>query len=268
MLELADADSGSMDDVYEFRKKRYILRYISLLNLIDPLMDNFTPEGCRTMHDILRFIHEKSVAELVNRARYGNDMLKKHAAVRLNVPVPLGIVVIDIGGGLAIDGTSGSASLEQIASVPLLEIIRGMTYPGVWQSEMTSLRVSDFMSSMMRMPEITSDTNDHVVYNIAIASKEYVNLSLRLGYHFNMIDCYCSENTKNNHIYFRFVGGATDITKRSRRVQLIADILKEFGFNINIKGDLIIGRLANIQKSDYGKCAQPAGETYWLYQAA
>ena len=100
------------------------------------------------------------------------------------------------------------------------------------------------------MPDITSDTNDHVVYNIAIASKEYVNLSLRLGYHFNMIDCYCSENTKNNHIYFRFVGGATDIAKRSRRVQLIADILKEFGFNINIKGDLIIGRLANIQKSD------------------
>ena len=250
MMERADTNFSSMDDVYEFRKKRYILRYISLLNLIDPLMDNFTPDGCRTMHDILRFIHEKSVAELVNRARYGNDMLKKHAAIRLNVPVPLGIVVIDIGGGLTFDGKSGSASLEQIASVPLFEIIRGMTYPGVWQSEITSLRVSDFMSSMMRMPDITTDTNDRIVYNIAIASKEYVNLSLRLGYHFNMIDCYCSDNTKNNHIYFRFVGGATDITKRSRRVQLIADILKEFGFNINIKGDLIVGRLANIQKSD------------------
>ena len=113
-------------------------------------MDNFTPEGCRTMHDILRFIHEKSVAELVNRARYGNDMLKKHAAVRLNVPVPLGIVVIDIGGGLTVEGKSDSASLDQIASVPLLEILRGMTYPGVWQSEITSLRVTDFMSSMMR----------------------------------------------------------------------------------------------------------------------
>ena len=250
MLKQADANSVSMDDVYEFRKKRYILRYISPLNLIDPLMDNFTTEGCRTMHDILRLIHEKSVAELVNRARYGNDMLKKHAAVKLNVPVPLGIVVIDIGGGLNIEGKSGSASLDQIASVPLLEVLRGMTYPGVWQSEITSLRVTDFLSSMMNMPDITSDTNDHALYNIAIASKEYVNLSLRLGYHFNMIDCYCSENTKNNHIYFRFVGGATDIAKRSRRVQLIADILKEFGFNINIKGDLIIGRLANVQKSD------------------
>src|SRR5574340_684121 len=104
----------------EFRRKRYVLRYISLLNLIDPLMDNFTPEGCRTMHDILRFIHEKSVAELVSRARYGTDMLKKHAAIRLNVPVPLGIVVIDIGGGLLVEGKSDSASLEQIASVPLL----------------------------------------------------------------------------------------------------------------------------------------------------
>ncbi len=242
--------SGSMDDIFEFRRKRYILRYISPLNLIDPLMDNFRPDGCRTMHDILRFIHEKSVVELVDKARYDNDMVKRHAAIKLDLPVPIGIVVIDIGGGLTRDGNSDSVSIEQITSVPLLEIVRGITYPGVWRSEVTSLRVSDFLSSMMRMPDITSDSGDHVVYNIAVASKEYVNLSLRLGYHFNMIDCYCSENAKNNHIYFRFVGGATDMTKRSRRVQLLSDILLELGFNVNTKGDLIIGRLANLPQRD------------------
>ncbi|MDH4028082.1 MAG: hypothetical protein OEU95_04550, partial [Nitrospirota bacterium] len=41
-----------------------LLKYISPLNLVDPLLDNFTPEACRTIHDILRFIHAKSAAEL------------------------------------------------------------------------------------------------------------------------------------------------------------------------------------------------------------
>ena len=58
-----------MEELFEFRKKRYLLRYIAPLNLIDPLRDEFTPQACRTMHDILRFIHEKSVAELIEIAQ-------------------------------------------------------------------------------------------------------------------------------------------------------------------------------------------------------
>ncbi|MCL4475724.1 MAG: PEP-utilizing enzyme [Nitrospirae bacterium] len=245
-----DAHSMQMEDIYEFRKKRYILRYISPLNLIDPFIDNFTTEGCKTLHDVLRFIHEKSVMELVDRARYGNALIKKHAAVKLDLPIPAGIIVIDIGGGLNLDARIDHASFEQLSSAPLRAIIKGMLYPGIWHADAVSLRVNDFLSSMMRMPDITSDVSDYVGYNVAVVSKEYVNLSLKFGYHFTMIDSYCSETARNNHIYFRFVGGATDITKRSRRIQLIADILKEYGFNLNTKGDLLIARLANVRKDD------------------
>ncbi len=41
-----------------------LLRYISPLNLVDPMYDDFTPEGCKTIHDIIRFMHMKSVHEL------------------------------------------------------------------------------------------------------------------------------------------------------------------------------------------------------------
>ncbi|MHB8880234.1 MAG: PEP/pyruvate-binding domain-containing protein [Thermodesulfovibrionales bacterium] len=244
-------DRQNMDDVFEFRKKRYLLRFITPLNLIDPFMDNFAPEGCRTLHDILRFIHEKSVAELVDKARYGTTMLRKQAAVKLELPVPAGLIIIDIGGGLS-DGCckTGTASAEQITSVPLEAIVRGMSYPGIWRSGAVALHATDFLSSMMRMPDMTAGSHDDVGYNIAVASREYVNLSLRFGYHFSMVDCYCSDETKNNHIYFRFSGGATDIAKRSRRIQLIADILKEYGFNITARGDLLIGRLANLPREE------------------
>ncbi|MEJ2695497.1 MAG: PEP/pyruvate-binding domain-containing protein [Candidatus Sulfobium sp.] len=250
LIEHEERVSMKMEDVYEYRKKRFVLRYISPLNLVDPLLDDFVPERCKTIHDILRFMHEKSVAELVDSARYGTSMLKKQAAIKLDLPIPAGIIVIDIGGGLSVPPGREKATLEQITSVPLRAIVKGMMHPGVWHSHAVSLKVNDFLSSMMRMSDITAGDNEYVGYNVAVASGEYMNLSLRFGYHFNMIDCYCSENTRNNHLYFRFVGGATDIVKRSRRIELLAAILREYGFNIKSKGDLIIARLANISREE------------------
>ncbi len=246
LVRHAKSRTMGMEAVYEYRKKRLILRYISPLNLVDPLQGNFTPEGCRTIHDVIRFVHEKSVAELVENARQ-SAAGTKGASVKLELPIPAGIIVIDIGGGLTgMAKGARAAGLEQVSSVPLKAIIRGMTHPGVWHSDTVSLKAGDFFSSMVRMSDITADAGSYVGYNVAVASNDYVNLSLRFGYHFNMLDCYMSENARNNHIYFRFAGGATEITKRSRRVQLISTVLNEFGFSLKVQGDLIIARLANI----------------------
>ena len=129
----------------------------------------------------------------------------------------------------------------------------------MWHSDIVPLKVGDFLSSMVRMPDITTDAESYVGYNVAVVSGDYVNLSLRFGYHFNMLDCYMSENARNNHIYFRFVGGATDMVKRSRRVQLIALILKGQGFNLKTKGDLIIARLANLDRARMGEILDQLG---------
>jgi pyruvate,water dikinase len=246
VVERARNESIKMDELLEFRKKRYLLRYIAPLNLVDPLRDEFTPQACKTLHDILRFIHEKSVAELIETAQSG----VKAGAVTLDLTIPAGIMVIDIGGGLDIPSHSDHVSAEQIASLPLRALIKGMTRPGIWRSDAVPLNVNDFMSSMLRMPDIMSDSGGRVESNMAVISREYANISLKFGYHFIVLDCFCSENTRNNHIYFRFTGGATDMTKRSRRLQLIAEILGEYGFNIKTKGDLIVARLANIDRDE------------------
>lgn len=239
-----------MEEIYEFRKKRYILRYISPLNLINPLEDNFAPEGCKTIHDILRFMHELSVSELISNSR---SALTGHAPVRLDLKIPTGIVVIDIGGALGVTAVQKRATFDDIMSIPLKAVLGGMLYPGVWHSDMVALKAGDFLTSMMRMQDITTVGHTYTESNVAVASGEYMNLSLRFGYHFNVIDCYCSENARDNHIYFRFAGGATDIVKRSRRVHLIADILKEYGFSFKTKGDLLIARLANIREDEVEK---------------
>jgi len=246
VVEHARNDSIIMEELLEFRKKRYLLRYIAPLNLVDPLRDEFTPQACKTMHDILRFIHEKSVAELIETAQTG----VKAGAVTLDLTIPAGIMVIDIGGGLDNSLHRDHVTAEQVASLPLRALISGMTRPGIWRSDAVPLNVNDFMSSMLRMPDIMSDSGGRVESNMAVISREYANISLKFGYHFIILDCFCSENTRNNHIYFRFTGGATDMTKRSRRLQLIAEILGEYGFNIKTKGDLIVARLANIDRGE------------------
>jgi pyruvate,water dikinase len=247
LLTTTRAGAMRMDEIYEFRKKRYVLRFISPLHLLDPFFENFTPLGCKTIHDILRFIHEKSVGELIDRARDGE---RTKAAVKLDLPVPAGIMVADIGGGLNAVRTGRNATFEDVASIPFRAILKGMMHPGAWHAETVALQAQDFFSSMMRMPDIVSDSKTYLSYNIAVISRDYVNLNLRAGYHYNMLDCYCSEKARDNHVYFRFTGGATDIIKRSRRIELIARVLREYGFNMKMQGDLLIARLSNISREE------------------
>ncbi len=241
LVERASQDESTMEELFEFRKKRYLLRSIAPLNLIDPLRDEFTPQACRTMHDILRFIHEKSVSSLIEYAEHG----VRSGTVRLDLPIPAGITLIDIGGGLDNPTHVSHVPTEQVTSAPLRAIVSGMTHPGTWRSDAVPMQVQDFMSSMLRVPDLMSDSRGGVETNMAVISGEYAHISLKFGYHFIVLDCFCSTNARNNHIYFRFTGGATDIAKRSRRLQLIAQILEHYGFTMGTKGDLIVARLAN-----------------------
>ncbi|MEJ2678465.1 MAG: response regulator, partial [Gemmatimonadota bacterium] len=82
--------------------------------------------------------------------------------------------------------------------------------------------------------------------NLAIISRQYMHLSLRLGYHFNIVDAYLTDAPADNYIYFRFAGGVTELTRRSRRAALLKRILEEAGFVTDGRGDLVIGRLKGI----------------------
>ena len=46
--------------------------------------------------------------------------------------------------------------------------------------------------------------------NHAILAENYMNVGLRLGYHYSVIDSYLSGNVNQNYAYFRFAGGFAD----------------------------------------------------------
>ena len=86
--------------------------------------------------------------------------------------------------------------------------------------------------------------------NLAVVNDIYMNLHLRLGYHLNLIDARMDDADNQNHIYFRFMGGVADLTRRSRRAQLLADILAHYHFKVRVQGDLVVGRILHIPKAE------------------
>ncbi len=244
----ADGGDGlSVEELYEFRSKKYLLRHIVPLNLIDPFRDDFSPDACRTLHDILRFVHEKMVMELVETAEHGQT---DSSAVSIDLPVPAGIVAIDLGGGIAPLGDRKTATIEKVSSVPFRAVLDGMTHPGAWHTDVVALHAGDLIAGMMKLSDITAPSSSVPTANLAVVSREYLNLSLKFGYHYTLIDSYCSPNRTNNHIYFRFSGGATDITKRSRRARLIEIILATYGFSCQVSGAVITARISNIGEDE------------------
>jgi pyruvate,water dikinase len=126
--------------------------------------------------------------------------------------------------------------------------LRGLAEPGVWSSRPLSVDFTSFMSSLTRTLSLTGSSPKYVGQNLAIISKEYANISLRLGYHFNMIDAYISEEPNSNYAYFRFLGGVTEMRRRSRRARLLADILLQNDFRVDVRGDLVVARIKKLPR--------------------
>jgi len=236
----------AIEETWEYRLLRRLLRRIEPLNLIDPAEKDFVPEACRTLHDITRFVHEKAVQSLIDYNFYGKHS-RGAMAGKLQWSIPLDMVMIDVGGGLA-PGCGKKIPPDAILSLPMLAILKGLTVKGAWDNEPMPVDFGSFMSSLTRTasPELASPK--YLGQNLAVLSHEYANISLRLGYHFTMVDSFVSDNINDNYIYFRFFGGVTDERRRSRRARFLADILATHDFRVELHGDLVVGRIKKIDR--------------------
>jgi pyruvate,water dikinase len=254
LLQKERQTGAKLRELYEFRRQKYIMRHIAPLNLINPLEQEFSEEKCRTVHDLIRFMHEKAMQALVAYAGTQGRGLAgffggRTALHRLTLPIPVQLLLIDLGGGLEETADKKEVDFTQVGSIPLRAVLAGMLFPGVWQKEGVALQGRDLLSGMTRAADLTGG-DGLAGYNVALASRDYLNMSLRFGYHFNMLDSYCSDKPRNNHIYFRFVGGAAAITNRSRRIALMTQVLAEHGFALKSKGDLLVGRLSGLNRQE------------------
>jgi pyruvate,water dikinase len=104
------------------------------------------------------------------------------------------------------------------------------------------------MSSFTRTFSSSLASPEEVGRNLVVVLKNYMNINMRLGYHFNIIDAYISDVINDNYIYFRFLGGVTEFIRRSRRARFIATVLEHFDFRVEVHGDLVVGRLKKLSR--------------------
>jgi pyruvate,water dikinase len=230
-----------------YRKLRKLLHTITPLHLIDPKAKGFTPESCRSLHDIIRFSHEQAVRTMFSLGdRLGN---RNRNRKKLLSDLPFDIFVIDVGGGLEPSAAREEfVQLAQITSVPFQALWAGLTHPSVqWEDRMHfdwkhfgELTMADGISNN-ESPEFAS---------YAVLGGDYVNLIMRFGYHFTLVDVLCGVDSSNNYCQFRFAGGGADFSGRLLRLEFISTLLKEDGFQVITKGDLLDARISALPAAD------------------
>jgi len=258
LIQFELIQSMAFEDAPEFRLLRRILARIAPLHLIDPQDQNFTPEGCQSVHDVIRFIHEKAVEELMDLPRF----VKRFKGVRIFTlvsDIPLGLKVLDLGGGIAPEAQGTRLLPEHIRSLPMRALWAGLSGPGVWSTEPVPVDFQGMMSSLTKTWAETPGATTVSGFNLAVISDTYMNLHLRLGYHFNLVDARMEADPPRNHIYFRFVGGVTDLTRRSRRAQLLEKILSQYNFKVDTKGDLVVAKVLHLPREDMEQRLQALG---------
>ncbi len=211
---------------------------VTALNLTDAYGPTFSILECRSLHDIVRFVHEKGVLAMFEA---GDEMLEKNLAAvhAVDSPVPFFLSVIDMGGGLA--PTEGARRRrippETVISRPFQALWQGITTPGLhWGPPPGGAPMGSVMSSFL-----TDQKSERPIGmpNYCIVSRDYCNMNARMDFHFIMIDAVASPAARSNHIKFRFKGGGTSLERRRRRALCIGEIFENYGFLVDVREDLV-----------------------------
>jgi len=217
-----------------------IMPLVARLTLTDPDSPDFTPSNMRSVHDIVRFAHEKSVTEMFSLVGKGGRGLA--SAKRLKTPLPFTMYILDLGGGL-FEGIAGAATVTpgEIKSTPMWAIWSGLTSPQArWDDDAQFVDWEEFD----RISGGIFSGKSKLLASYAVISANYAHLMIRFGYHFSVLDTVCGPEDKNNYINFRFKGGGGALVQRLTRIDFISRVLTHFSFAVTVKGDMLDARMA------------------------
>jgi len=222
-------------------------RRVLELKLLNPTGAWLQEKCCTSLHDVLRYCHEKAVEVMFSCHDEVNRAPAAHSH-RLETSLPLNIQVLDLGGGIdAAAAAAAAVSPEWIASRPFQAIWKGFVHPGVkWTRDMP-VSFSDLTAVLAG----SLSANNYVVRALGeksylIVAGDYFNLNARLAFHFALIDACLTDTPAANYVSFRFAGGGAIRARRNLRACFIEACLTDLGFQVDRRADLVNAWLKNV----------------------
>ncbi len=220
-----------------------VLKFITPLHLTDPDSVDFRPGNCRSLHDITRFCHEKAVHEMFEMGNITD--LSQSGGKRLVVDVPMQWWVLDLEDGFKEPVEGKNVHISNINSLPMLALWKGITAM-TWEGP-PPMDGRGFMSVMVQAtsnPDLSdSGPSIYANKNYFMISRYFCNLTSRMGFHFSTVETLVGDKAYENYARFSFKGGAADMRRRKMRTGFIAEILKNYDFQVESYDDSIFARI-------------------------
>ncbi|EFI34065.1 Pyruvate, water dikinase [Desulfonatronospira thiodismutans ASO3-1] len=222
-------------------KMRSVLKSISTLNLKDAQSEDFIPQNCRSVHDIIRFTHEMGVREMFSLSGSRGKGLGSSRILELEIP--MSFRVLDLEEGLHPSAEKQERiTLDQVASKPFQALFQGLTWKSIkWDHSTWHFDWQEFdrMSAGIFDPAKSAALSSY-----ALVARDYMHAQIRFGYHFAVVDSLMSSNRDQNYAQFSFKGGGAREEQKILRLEAIKIVLEQFGFTCFIKGDMLSAETA------------------------
>ncbi|MBI5477515.1 MAG: hypothetical protein HY906_01595 [Deltaproteobacteria bacterium] len=238
--QLFATEGGDRQHLRHSRAPHPLGERITALRLLNPKAWSFRPASCRSVHDIVRFAHEKVIETVFSLV--DDEFAEVDSGIKLlESQVPIDLHVLDLGGGLVPEARDASrVRPDQICSIPFRALWHGMSHPEVSWAGREYVSLSGFASVVARaMTDRATESRELGARSYVAIGADYVNLNSRLAYHYAMIDACVGGHQGSNFVNFRFKGGGADPYRKNLRARFIEECLRQWGYSVDVRQDLV-----------------------------